>query len=297
MSKINQLESLNVFRAVVECGSFSAAARRLNVSPAWVSKSIERLEIQLGTTLFNRSTRHMQITENGQRCYSQGLEVLNHWQTLMEELSESHKSPRGKLRISVPMSWGLSEFSGVMNTFMERYPDIMLDIQLGDQHVNVMEEQFDLVLRLTNQLTDSSLLCKKITSYQLIACAAPAYLDNYAEPSHPSELNTHSTLVYLLAGAQRKWQFEIGKKFTDIYLQPRMESNNSKLLQSALLAGQGIALIPDFMVAEDIAAGRLMPLLKNYKTKVLNLYSLRPKNQKTPYRLKLLHDFLCKNLS
>lgn len=296
MPKINQLESLKVFKSVVECGSFTAAAKQLDVSTAWVSKSIERLEVRLGITLFQRSTRQMRITKNGEHCYARGLLLLNQWQELEEDLAQSHESPTGKLRISVPMSWGLSQFGAVLTAFMEQYPEIMLDIRLSDRHVNVLEEKYDLVLRLTYQLSDSSLLCRKITSYRRVACAAPAYLERHGEPQHPQELNSYACLMYTLPGMPKKWQFTKGRQLVDTYLEPRLVSNNSILLHSALLAGHGIALIPEFIVAKDLQERRLIPILQDFETPVLNLYSLRAANKRTSYRLKLLHNFLCVRL-
>lgn len=293
---INQLESLKVLKAVVECGSFTAASQRLNISAARVSKSIERLEIELGTVLFNRSTRHMQMTDSGEHCYTNALNLINQWQDLKEGLVESQVNPRGKLRISVPMTWGLAKLPLLIDAFMLKYPEIKLDVQLSDQHVNVLPEQFDLVLRLTPTLSDSTLLCRKITSYQLVACASPAYLEKRGEPQHPIDLKSHSCLMYSQPGVVRKWKFIVERKSVDVYLEPLLLSNNSKLLHSALLAGQGIALIPDFIVTEDLAKGRLIPILQDFQTTSLNLYSLRPGNRMPSHRLKVLHDYLCQSL-
>jgi len=297
MPKINQLESLKVLKAVVECGSFSAASLRLNVSAARVSKSIEQLEKNLGAVLFNRSTRHMQITDSGKRCYRRAIEMLNHWQDLQAELTESNEFPKGNIRISAPMSWGLSKLSPILETFMKEYPKITLDVQLNDQHVNVLEDQFDLVLRLTHQLSDSNLLCKKITAYQFVACASAGYLAKSGVPQTPAQLNSHACLMYSLPGAARKWQFFKGKKLIDLYLEPLLLSNNSQLLQSALLAGRGIGLIPEFIVVNDLAAARLIPVLEDFNTNALNLYSLRPSNRMPTHRLRVFHDFLCQQLA
>ncbi|WP_444907781.1 LysR family transcriptional regulator [Microbulbifer sp. SSSA008] len=296
MAGINQLESLRVFSAVVECGSFTTAANRLGVSAAWVSKSVERLESRLGTTLLRRSTRHMQVTSSGERCYMRALEVLSKWDALEDDLCESNDSPRGKLRIGVPMSWGLSKFGSILNMFMDRYPEILLDIQMGDHYVNVLEEKFDLVLRLTNELADSALLCRKITSYHRVACAAPEYLKKYGEPGHPRELSDHHCLVYTLPGKPSVWQFKDKGKWLDIYLEPRLTSNNSKLLHCALLEGKGIALIPHFIIDDDLREGRLVPILTGFQTAELNLYSLRPGDRMSSYRLKLLYNFICEQL-
>ncbi len=296
MVRINQLESLKVFKAVVECGSFTAASRRLNISPARVSKSIEHLEAELEVVLFTRSTRHMQITDSGEHCYQQALGLINQWHSLKDELQDSHGSTKGHLRISAPMTWGLSTLAPLIERFTARYPEITLDVQLSDQHVNVLEEQFDLVLRLTDQLRDSALICRKIAVYHLVACASPAYLEKHGEPDTPHALKDHACLMYSLPGTTRKWVFTEGRKPLNIHLEPALLSNNSKLLHTSLLAGRGIALIPDFIVSEDLAAGRLRPILKAFKPAELNLYSLRAGNRMPSHRLKLLHDFLCQSL-
>ncbi len=296
MTKINQLDSLKVFKTVVESGSFSAAAKRLDISAARVSKSIERLEAELETTLFHRSTRQMQITDSGEACYQKALVLLNQWTTLKDELVETQEKPKGKLRISIPMTWGLSQFAPILAEFMAAYPDIHLDIQMNDQHVNVLEGEYDLVLRLTQQLSDSSLLCQRITSYSFIACAAPAYIEKHGIPQHPSELIEHDCLSYNLPGTAIKWLFYDGKKSLEVHMEPKLKSNNSQLFHGALLAGLGICQVPEFLVTDDIASGRLVPILQEFDAPILNLYTLRPKDRRATYRLKLLNDFLQRHL-
>jgi len=297
MGGINQLESLRVLKAVVETGSFTAAGQRLSLSAARVSKSIERLEAELEVTLFRRSTRHMQITDSGERCYRRALTLLGEWSELQQELADSSASPKGRLRISAPMSWGLSIFSPLLAEFMAAYPEITLDIQLSDQHVNVLEGEYDLVLRLTGQLADSALLCQRITGYRYVACAAPAYLARQGEPTHPAELTEHACLQYRLPGTTPKWTFFDNGKPLSVFIEPRLQSNNSKLFHDALLAGQGIALIPDFFIAEDLTCGRLVPILSDFDTAELNLYSLRPRDQSASGRVRLLLDFLHQHLN
>jgi len=296
MAKINQLESLKVLKAVVEGGSFTVAAKRLNLTVARVSKSIGRLELELNTTLFIRSTRHMQLTESGERSYRYAIKLLDQWHGLTDELTETQSKPKGKIRISVPMTWGLSVFSNVLAKFMIKYPQISVDVHMSDQHVNVIEGDYDLVLRLTSKLEDSALLCKKLKTYKFIACASPEYLTKYGTPSTPEELEKHSCLVYSQQGSRQKWQFIKAKKSIDIYIEPRLKSNNSSLFREALLAHHGIALIPDFVVESDISSGKLLPILVNYSNQELSLYSLRPADHMLPMRLKLLNEFLSNEL-
>lgn len=297
MTKINQLESLKVLKAVVEGGSFTAAAKRLNLTVARVSKSIERLELALNAKLFIRSTRHMQLTESGERTYRHGIKLLEQWRGLTDELTETLSEPKGRIRISIPMSWGLCVFSPLLAKFMVKYPQISMDAHMSDQHVNVIEGEYDLVLRLTNKLEDSSLLCKKLKTYKFIACASPKYLSEHGTPSVPEDLKSHACLVYSQQEKKLKWQFIKGNKKTDVYINPHLQSNNSTLFKDMLLADQGIALIPEFIVANDILFGKLKPVLTDHTTQELNLYSLRAADHMLSMRIKLLHEFIYKELS
>ena len=297
MAGINQLESMKVLKAVVETGSFSAAAKRLNMSAAWVSKSIERLEAQLSTTLFHRSTRHMQITAEGELCYRQGCSLLADWQKLQDDLCQTTQTPSGKLKICAPMTWGLLTLSPLLPEFMARYPEISLDLVLSDQHINIIEEGFDLVLRLTYELADSSLLCRPITRYPRTLCASAEYIARCGAPQNPMELNQYASLVYAQPGISEKWRLFKGTKPFELYLTPKLRSNNSKLLMDALLAGQGIGLMPSFLVQASLDSGQLQALLPGYHAEQLTLYSLRPGHRRKAQALSLFHDFLFEKLS
>ena len=292
MSKINQLESLRVLKAVVEGKSFTAAAKPLNLTVARVSKSIERLEQELNTKLFVRSTRHMQLTESGERSYQYAINLLEQWQGLRDELSETQAKPTGKISISVPMSWGLCVFSKLLPKFMSQYPKISVDVNMSDEYVNVIEGKHDLVLRLANKLEDSSLLCRKLKSYQFVTCASPEYLAKNGTPAVPSDLKQHTCLVYSQSGSHRKWPFIKDKKAVEVYISASLQSNNSTLFRESLLAHQGIALIPEFIVASDISSGTLVPVLTDYSNLALNLYAIRPADAMQPMRLKLFNEFL-----
>jgi len=292
MLKINQLESLKVLKAVVEGGNFTEAAKRLNLTVARISKSIEHLELELNTKLFIRSTRYMQLTDSGERSYQHAIRLIEQWRELREELRETQSTPTGKLKISIPMSWGLCVFSSLLAKFMAKYPEISVDVHMSDLHVNIVEGEFDLVLRLTNKLEDSSLLCKKLKTYKFIACASPEYLNKHDKPIIPQELEKHSCLFYSQPGSRRKWQFLKDQKEINVYIEPHLQSNNSTLFRDALLAHQGIALIPEFIVSREIASGKLIPILSDYTNQELNLYSLRPVDYMMPMRLKILNEFI-----
>jgi len=296
MAKINQLESLKVLKAVVEGGSFTAAAKHLEISVARVSKSIERLEIELSTSLFKRSTRYMRVTDDGERCYKSALTLIDQWNDLQQEISDSQSNPTGRLKLSVPMTWGLSVFAPMFTRFMQIYPGIEFDNQLSDKHVNVLEGEYDLVLRLTDHLSDSSLLCQRITSYRYVVCATPEYLSEFGLPIQPEDLEKHACLMYNLEGRAKKWYFKLGSKEKNVFVTPKLVTNNSLLIKTALIGHQGIAYIPDFVVADDISCGKLHTILTDYKTTPLNLFALRTKDRKISFRLKVFIEFLIEHL-
>ncbi|WP_281560003.1 LysR family transcriptional regulator [Thalassomonas sp. RHCl1] len=296
MVKINQLESLKVMKAVVEEGSFTGAAKRLEISAARVSKAIEQLEVTLDAVLFKRSTRHMQVTDSGERCYQSALSLLGQWQNLQQELAQKQQKPAGKIRLGLPMTWGLEVFAPLLSEFMQLYPEIEFDTRLNDQQVNVLAGDYDLVLRLTGQLADSSLLCQKITGYRFVVCATPEYLAQYGTPEQPADLLRHACLMYHLPGMAKKWLFYQGDKVLDIYLEPKLVANNSLLIKSALLSHQGLAHIPEFLVADALARGQLKEVLTGYRTPALNLYALRAKEPGLPYRMQVLIAFLRERL-
>lgn len=297
MNDINQLESLRVFRSVVDCGSFTAAATRLDVSIGWVSKRISRLEKHLGTVLFVRNTRHLHLTVNGKRCYAQACDLIALWDSMADDLATSHSRVEGRIRISAPMSWGLVQLCPLINEFAEQYPGVDFDIELNDQHVNVIGEQFDMVLRIAPALSDSSLLARRIRGYRRIACASPEYQERCGMPAHPSDLSAHETLVYSISGDSTQWQFYQDGNLIDVDVKPKILSNNSLLLRSALLSGRGIALIPEFLVATDIADGSVVQVLQDFETAGFNLYSLRPGGVSCTNRLAVFQDFLYERLS
>lgn len=292
MSKINQLESLRVLKSVVERGSFTAASKALHLTVARVSKSIERLEIELGVTLLNRSTRHMQLTAAGEECYQNANQLLDQWQTLSDTLADSQSRPKGRLKVSVPMSWGLCVLPKILSTFMEKFPHVLIDLQMNDEYVNVLEQDFDLALRLTTTLEDSSLICKRATNYRFTLCASPLYFNNRTTPTTPEALREHDCLVFSLNSTQYKWRFMQNSRPIDIHITPRLLANNSLILKESLLSGIGIGYIPEFIVADKVATGELVELLPNYEKHQVGLFSIRPAHRKTPQRLRIFMEHL-----
>lgn len=296
MPNINQLESLDAFRAVVECGSFSGAARELKVSTSWISKRIDRLETLLQTKLLNRNTRHVGLTLNGAICYNRALEVLELWNNLSCEISTTDTALEGQIRISAPMSWGLIQLSPLINRFSKIYPGVSFDLVLSDQHVNIVAENFDVALRIAERLEDSSLLARKIRSYRRVLCASPDLILRMGHPNCLDELNDFYPLVFSMNGKLVKWKFFQNENMHQIDIKPFVCCNNSLLLKSHSVAGDGVALVPEFLVHQELKDGVLVELLKDYTASSLNLYSLRPGGKAPTKRLSVFLDFIHQEL-
>lgn len=292
MAGINQLESLKVFRAVVDNGSFTKAAQKLKVSTSWVSKVIERLEATLGTSLITRNTRHIHLTPNGKRCYEQGSDIIALWEELEQEVDTSEQSLSGRLRISAPVSWGLSVMQPILLAFNKKYPFISIDIDLSEQHVNVVKEDFDLALRLTSELSNSALLSRRITTYKRVLCMAQSLIDKLGEPTCPEEIGQYQPLTYVFNEQPTEWSL-LSKEGTRIAaFTPHLASNNSMLIKSYLMAGQGIALIPDFLIKDEIDRGEVVEVLTEYQAEPLHLYTLRPNGRLYSHRLSTFLAFI-----
>jgi len=268
-----------VFAKVVEAASFAAAARELDMSPAMVSKHVQTLEERLSVRLLNRTTRRVSVTEVGQNYYERCLQILSQMEDAERAAGDQQAAPRGRLRVSAPVSFGMRQLAPVMADYIALYPDVSIDLSLNDAYVDLLEKRFDLAIRF-GHLADSSLIARKLSSLSLIVCASPAYLEAHGVPQTPRDLIKHNCLVYTYATSQRAWTFvdQNGKEDV-IPVSGRFFANNGDALLGLALCDSGIVLIPDFMVEDDITAGRLIRLLPNHATPQLPLHAVYPHSQ------------------
>ncbi|MGP9823567.1 LysR family transcriptional regulator [Ectopseudomonas khazarica] len=293
---MDRLTALAVFRQVVERGSFAAAARHLKLSAAAVSKNIGELEAHLAVRLLNRTTRSMSLTEAGQRYYEQVARILDDLQQADSSLGELQATPSGTLRVSAPMSFSLVCLADAIPRFLARYPELTLDLQLDDRRVDMIAEGFDLAVRGSDRLEDSSLIARPLLTLRHVLCAAPQYLRRHGTPQVPEDLQALECVQFSLSGHAREWVFQRGEQVRRLEVCGRYSVNSSLALCAALRAGHGISLVPEIYVRDDLAQGRLQPLLEDWQMMQTQLYAIYPSRRQLQAKVRVFIDFLLEEL-
>lgn len=293
---MDRLTALAVFRQVVERGSFAAAARHLKLSAAAVSKNIGELEAHLAVRLLNRTTRSMSLTEAGQRYYEQVSRILDDLQQADSSLGELQATPSGTLRVSAPMSFSLVCLADAIPRFLARYPELTLDLQLDDRRVDMIAEGFDLAVRGSDRLEDSSLVARPLLTLRHVLCAAPQYLRRHGTPQVPEDLQALECVQFSLSGHAREWVFQRGEQVRRLEVCGRYNVNSSLALCAALRAGHGISLVPEIYVRDDLAQGRLQPLLEDWQMMQTQLYAIYPSRRQLQAKVRVFIDFLLEEL-
>lgn len=294
--RLPDLEAWAIFAKVAERGSFSGAAHELGLSNPTVSKAIGRLEARLGFALLARTSRRLSLTEAGRASLERATRILSEGETLEDEAADQSKVPRGLVRISAPLSFGTAYFGHVLPTFLHGYPEITLDVALSDRRVDLVAEGFDCALRIAS-LEDSSLLSRRLCAVRLLLVGAPAYLDAQGRPSHPAELVRHAALAYTGSAERGVWRFS-HPQFGEEVVEPpvRVWTDNADMLNPVLIAGQGLALQPEFLVWRELRDGRLEVAMPEWSVKPLGLHLVMPPSPLRPQRVQLLIDYLTKAL-
>ncbi|ATJ82002.1 LysR family transcriptional regulator [Halomonas beimenensis] len=285
---MDKLQAMRIFRRVAELGGFAVAARDLDLAPASVSKHVAHLEQALGVKLIHRTTRRMTLTDVGAVYLERIRYLLDELEETECAISGLYTEPRGLLRVNAPMSFGLLQIAHALPSFMERYPDIQIDVSFSDRVVDLIEEGVDVALRIRTHLEDSSQIARRLAPVRRVLCAAPSYLARAGEPHSVKELQQHDCLIYKLSASPRRWN--LGGE--EISVDGRMYADNSLVLREALLAGHGIALIPTFMVGEDLRAGRLLRLLPDLEPEGHHLFAVYPPGRQLSAKVRLFVDYL-----
>jgi DNA-binding transcriptional LysR family regulator len=289
---MDKFRSLQVFRRVVELNGFSAAARDLDISNAGVSKAVSALEAELGAQLLIRTTRKLRLTDTGQAYFDRAVEILEALEQADQVASQSDASPRGRLRITAPMSFGLTDLAGRLSRFQQRYPDLMLDIDFNDRPVDLVEDGFDIALRGSGPLPDSSLKARRLRPIERILCASSAYLDRQGHPETPDALRGHNCLVFTMSAQPNTWTFRQGDRVEDVVVSGNHRTNNSIALRIAALAGCGIALLPDFVAASAVANGQLVRVLPDWHVDRQHIHAVYPAHRESAPKVRAFIDFL-----
>ncbi|RED47748.1 LysR family transcriptional regulator [Aestuariispira insulae] len=282
--------AIPVFVAVVEQGSFSAAAIKLGITKSAVSKRITQLETRLGARLIQRSTRKLSLTEAGEAYLGYAMECRKAAMQAEDAVSEMQGDPRGLLRVSAPMSFGRLHLAPLVPALMKRYPALKLDLVLDDRRVDLVEGGFDVAMRAGN-LPDSSLIARRLAPCRVVLCASPDYLAGAAPVQRPEDLRDHDCLTYSYLSNHHEWTFETRTERQKITVSGRYQVNNSEALREAVIGGLGIARIPTFIVGPDLASGRLIQVLPDYPVETHTLYAVFPERLHMPAKVRAFLDF------
>jgi DNA-binding transcriptional LysR family regulator len=281
---------------VAELGSFAGAAQQLGVARSVVTRQIAGLEAHLGVKLMARSTRRLTLTSAGTAYLEKCRVILNLVEAAETGVAEERQTPRGNIRISLPLSFGLKRLAPLLLDFSQRYPEVALDMDYSDRRVNLIEEGIDLSIRVTRRL-DAGDVARRIGTSRMRVLASPDYLSRHGQPAHPAELAHHVCLGYTNAGAATTWQFVVDGQLENFPIRSRINANNGDVLTEAAAQGLGIACQPDFIAGSFIAAGRVVEILVDYPGPELGIYAMLPSNRHIPHRVRVLMDFLAARLA
>ncbi|WP_223671177.1 LysR family transcriptional regulator [Kangiella shandongensis] len=288
---MNKLNLMKAFITVVDEGSFTAAAEKLETSPQLVSKYVSALEKELSLRLLQRTTRTVAVTEVGRAYYDRSRQILWDIEELEQSMQEEDRRPGGLLRISAPMSFATLHLGQALADFQNEYSDVQIDLQLNDRKVDIVEEGFDLALRV-GRLSSSSLIAKKIAPIRLVTCASPDYLKQYGTPATPDELAQHRYLHYSYRDSSEPLIGGMQKAFPSLKEQRHIVANNGEVLAKAAVAGAGIVVQPTFIVGSAIAQGKLSIILPDYEPEPLGLYALYAHRRYLSSKVRSFIDFL-----
>lgn len=294
--KLPDFEAWAVFASVVEHRSFSAAATALGVSKATVSKAISRLETRLGTTLFHRTSRRLTLTDSGQKLAERAQRILTEGQCAEEEALDAASAPSGLVRIAAPLTFGVKHLSGLLAEFLADNPGIRLDLRLSDAFVDIVGDGIDVALRIA-ELPDSSLRARRLGPVTAHVVGAPGYFDTYTRPRHPADLASHACFTYANTATPDIWRFrKPGGEEAAVRVDGPIRTDNGEAIIPALRAGLGIAILPGFIVDEELAAGRLEAVLTDWSTGSAALHLITPPGTLRPARVEALIEFLTDRL-
>lgn len=293
---MDKFQEMKTFAAVVDGGSFVHAADALDMSKPTVSRYIADLEQRLGVRLLQRTTRKLSLTEEGRAFYGRCKAVLADVEVAEAEITSQSVAVKGLIKVNAPMSFGILELAPLWPDFMSKHPDIELDITLADRVVDLVEEGYDLAVRIA-RLPNSSLVSRKLASTRMVLCASPGYLRKHGKPRHPTELTNRAVLSYSLLATGDQWEFDGPEGKVAVTVKPIMRTNSGDTCIAAARKNKGIVFQPSFMVSADLRSGALVELMPQYRALEFGIYAVYPTRQHVLPKVRALIDFLAQKMA
>ncbi|MBI5109064.1 MAG: LysR family transcriptional regulator [Rhodocyclales bacterium] len=287
---MDRLAAMKVFAEVARCGSFTAAAEHLDLSRVMVTRQVAALESWLQTRLLQRSTRRISLTEAGEVFLTQSRQMLELSVDMQERSGERDRAPRGQLRVTTSMSFGMAHLAAAIAEYLALYPDVSVDLLIIDRPVNLIEDRVDLAVRISGEL-DPNLVARRIAACRSLVCASPAYVARRGAPLHPADLAQHNCLTYSRFG-KGEWRFLADGAETSVAVGGNLSANEATVLTQAARVGAGIALQPTYLVGPLIRSGELVRLLPDWQPPDLTIWGVYLSRQHVPATLRTLLDFL-----
>jgi DNA-binding transcriptional LysR family regulator len=288
-AQVTAISDLEIFARVARTGNMSAAGREMGLSPAVVSKRISQLEDRLGARLFQRTTRHLNLTETGAGYFKRVVDILSLCEEAEDFVSRRNTKPRGQLKVTMPTTFSRLHIAPYLGAFLARYPDIELDVQLTDNFIDIIRDGFDLAIRI-GELEDSSLVARKIAPDNRVICAAPAYLEKHGTPASLADLDGHNCLS---AGAQDVWRLEGPEGQHHVRTNGNVRSNSGEFIRETLRAGLGLGLRSTWDIGPELKSGELKVVLPQYRgSSNVAIYAVYPCREFMPAKVTALIEFL-----
>ncbi|MEH6449386.1 MAG: LysR family transcriptional regulator [Oleispira sp.] len=284
---MDKLRAIQLFVRLADLGSFTRVAEQTNASKSMISKEISRLEDSLGARLLHRSTRSVQLTDAGEGYLQRAREILEKLDDAEDFVQDRQAKPKGKLKINAPMALGITDLSGLFADFMQTYPDIELDIHLGDESIDLVEQGFDLGFRASSKAIDSNYVGRPLTQFNYKVCVGAEYFENHPKIKIAHDLSQHNCFEYSYFQGKNVWPIDDG-----ITIQGNLRVNSTVFMMEVIKRNQGIGFIPDFVCREAIEKGDVIEILSKTKKPNLTLYALYPARHFVPTKLVHCIEFL-----
>ena len=291
------LDGMVIFTEVVTAGSFTAAANNTGYSTSLISKEINKLEERLGVRLLHRTTRTLSLTPEGELYFQQCQQIIQDAEQIENAISGKQVEPKGTLRVSCPVAFGLSRLRPVLAEYTERYPKINIELDLNDRKIDMISEGFDMLIRASRQLEDSSLISRQFMQSEAVTIASPDYLKKHGTPNTPQDLVNHRTISYSNIKNPNLWQFiDSDGKEHQVTVNSRVVTNSSEMELELCVAGQGITRLPRFNLHGELERGELVELFTDYENMPIGIYLVYPSRKHMSPKVRCFIDFIVETL-